>query len=764
MPPETTIQDQQKLLEIGKALKDSLKETNTQIKENEEAFKKGTIAIGEYKKAKEGLDERTKKLNERLIETQNNMDATTLATFRAKQMIDEANRRSSDFRNSMSGLAASAKVFGAGGAEIVDKLSKMGRAFVGTGAVAMAFSNNITRGLINPLSSAEDIVKSLPAPLRNVNEVLKAQRQIFDLTSTAMVGFGESFERGQTTGRDFMSVMREVSARTGFSRSEMMKFGQSLKDVPSFFKSIGDVAKDTGGYMRELDASMRALRAIGITNMAEGGKLLGKIYSQFGVEYGPAARKEIARLSAAAHETGVSVNFARAQIMRATEPLTIFRGSASDATGVWKTFMGVLRDDIPIEKVGKLVSQVTGGIANMNLQTRAFVAQMSGMVHGVTALGGALRMELDMRTAGGMERNLQRATEALSRVSGGRIVTLEEAAQAPGMEMQFQLQRQMVGQMFGVKGEQEAARVLEVLQQVQKGGISTVDANKAMGRLMRDGKDLQRASLTAMESLFNQAQTQTGLLEGIKSAEDELIRYISKYSAEVIGLPKRRGGRLPREARIAGAGIRRGFAEAGKKFEKAMENFYNTIDKVGRELATGITGRPSEEEVRARASMRPIIKPGAPEETFRAERLPRTTEERIMAITNPQGTARGTRTFGEGLTESLRSTMSAMRERTDPQGIFPVPPTRPETIFGTERISPTLTTTPGVPPIPGVGAGTQPAGIASIIGGEQEPKVPSSITVGVVCENCRHKVAEEIIDLKTQINRNTLGDNRPGAR
>ena len=127
----------------------------------------------------------------------------------------------------------------------------------------------------------------------------------------------------------------------------------------------------------------------------------------------------------------------------------------------------------------------------MSIQNRAFISMMGGIAQGRSALGGTLQLEVAMRTPEGMQKNLQALTSTLSQFAGGKIITLEEAARNPQLEIQFQMQREMLAKVAGITDQQAQNRILEVLQNVQRGGMSQVDGAKELATLQEEGKSVQ---------------------------------------------------------------------------------------------------------------------------------------------------------------------------------------------------------------------------------------------------------------------------------
>lgn len=248
---------------------------------------------------------------------------------------------------------------------------------------------------------------------------------------------------------------------------------------------------------------------------------------------------------------------------------------------MWRTFATTLSSGgVPIKEIGGIVEKVTSGIAGMSVQQRAFVSMMGGRGGGRGALAGALRMELEMRQPGGMNRQLQDLTRTLARFGGGRIITLEQAARTPGMEQQFLLQRQMLSKL-GIQGTAEQQnRILEVLNKVQSGGMSQVEGTEALNNAFETGKSIQEKSLTTLERIEQWLRIMVG------EATDEGIERIDDVLRGV-------GGGLDLSQRSAlKAGRKRVTEEAG--FEAAAGRLLTDITNISQKLFGPRVKSPSE--------------------------------------------------------------------------------------------------------------------------------------------------------------------------
>jgi hypothetical protein len=178
---------------------------------------------------------------------------------------------------------------------------------------------------------------------------------------------------------------------------------------------------------------------------------------------------------------------------------------------MWTTFMTALQQSgVPINQVQGIVEQVSSSIAGMSIQHRAFIGMMSGMAQGRSALGGALQLELAMRTPEGLQRHLQGLTSTLSQFGGGRIISLQEAGANPQLEAQFMVQRATLQKMTGIASTEQLNRILETMQKVETGGMSQLEGSRELGGLFASGLNVQENELTVLKRMEQLMQVQLG--------------------------------------------------------------------------------------------------------------------------------------------------------------------------------------------------------------------------------------------------------------
>jgi len=651
----------------------------------------------------EGLPKGSQHLKEQtdiVKELRKQYDAATDALGGFGKAMASAKTETKETQKHFEALNGIFDTLGAKGAPVTSALKEMGQALLGSSALVLALGNNTVRSLISPLSSASDFIGTLPERFQNWNKVMQQSVDITNLVNTSFLSYGRTLEEASRPSELLADDLARIQQQFGADRKEIHEFISVTKGVPGALDLIGKSADTSKGPISEIALQMKVARGAGIS-MQEMGEMTKVAFARFGQAPREAA-SNIAIFNAAVDGTNIPITKAMSQIQTASEPLAIFGRHITEATNLWKTFSSTLGTQIPIDEIGNLVSSVSRGVATMGLNTQAFVAQMTGMAQGATALGGALQMELEMRGQGGMEKNLERVQQAISRLGGGKIITLQEAAQTPALEMQFQLQRQLVGQMLGVQGGQQQSRVLEVLQNVEKGGISRVTAGQQLEKLMTSGQKAQDASLTLLGQIARNTSRMTDFSKTMQAVEAQPKATLA-LAAQAGGA--RGAGEVINETHLRTVGMY--FAKAGHQFvdglKPAMTELFSTLGKQFKSIIKGDLDYQreynylKEHSIQANLPVIDIMKPSTPQLT--GAPLPwgaRTGQE-------PAAPMMFNRRIFETPTENRRITEAATTERS----------------------------------------------------------VPDTITVKVVCEQCGHKLGEKIEKTAHQLNQYGRGYQYP---
>jgi hypothetical protein len=528
-----------------------------------------------------------------------------------------------------SGMGPMGRVIGSVASKIgTDLIGALGKSIHILGAMG----SSTYKGLIDPLSQAGVITAGVRNPLRGLDDAITALRKTQDTARTATVMLGDGIKKAGEEASLYPQRLRLAAAATGITTQELDVMNKTMMMVPGAMRQarggIADITETQKMAIQPTAILATTMRAFGMDarQAAELGKRGWYEFNQTTED----TIRQMGDMAAASRMTGVDRQKATEQIMQASGSLAIFGQKASSASSIWVTFMNSLKSaGVPINQVGDIVNRVTQGIANMSVQHRAFIGMMGGMAQGRTALGGALQLELAMRSPEGMQQNLQSLTTTLGQFAGGRIITLEEAARNPQLEMQFQVQRSMLGKLAGITSQEQQNRVLETLQNVQRGGMSVVEGSRDLEKSFKEGKTLQEQQLSFIRRI--EQNTRALLGEGADrqlEALDDASRSLRTIGQEGFGMERvfsRFMGRVGTErgrSILQAPGGRHTFEALGRQFREALPQYMQQaggvpFGRIGELLQNTIGGFLDRTiippETRIREPRRPA---GRPQETI----------------------------------------------------------------------------------------------------------------------------------------------------
>jgi hypothetical protein len=383
-------------------------------------------------------------------------------------------------------LATFSKAFGSDAMKMATNVtSGLTTALKEVGTLGLATASEGFAKFTSPLEESSLLTNLLTANLGS--KLTTAMKDYIAVQSTAriaLVSYGKNLKDTEADIGNYSQSVREMAAVTGVTKVEYNDFikvvGAHSPEAFSRFDKAGKSTSDILGLnVTQAAAAMTAFKAFGMS-VTEAANEAKRSILEFNQQPLETARR-LGVMRRAAEDTGVNTRVAFEQIKNASSSLAIFGQKTDEAASIWRSFTQTLRDTgTPIKHIGEIVSGVTQSMAGMTVQNRAFISMMSGMGKGRSALGGALKMELAMRTPGGMNKAMRGLTEAFSRFAGGKIVTLQEAVDNPQLENSFQVQRKMLEQMGMGKDDNQRARILEALQKVHSGGMSQIDGQNAL--------------------------------------------------------------------------------------------------------------------------------------------------------------------------------------------------------------------------------------------------------------------------------------------
>lgn len=516
----------------------------------------------------------------------------------------------------------------------------------GSASAFLIMESAIYKGLVDPLQPAETTIGMFGKKIAELNESFKNLLSTQQVSRVGFIRLGSSISESNIAAELYPNTLRRIAASHGIATKEINDMMSSLQGIPAILNQNEKSQQDIIGTQKEMmdtNAQMIEIsRTFGMTS-AEATQKAMTGYREFG-QVTEDTIKVMATMSAASKQTGIDRRIADEQIQEASRGLTIFGQRADAAANTWATFMSSLKDTIPINQVGELTKQVTNSIAGMSIQNRAFIGMMSGISQGRSALGGALQLEVAMRTPEGMQQNLQALTSTLSQFAGGKIITLEEAARNPQLEIQFQMQREMLSKVANISDPQAQNRILEVLQDVQRGGMSQVDGANELKNLQEEGKSVQDKQLTFLEKIV---QNTAIFAQDITNSDQQLTRINEALQGRIpgrdvsMGIDRMRqsvGELRPTENVFSRPEI---LGRAMGDFRNDISNLGETLNKLPvtiedsfKNLSWGDIGKSIVESIKIAGAVINMDKEVKPIEGMAPSAVPQETE--ILSLPGPQ--------------------------------------------------------------------------------------------------------------------------------
>jgi hypothetical protein len=375
------------------------------------------------------------------------------------------------------GRASSEALTSTGGAigDVIAKLPGMG----GLGDVFKE-SSFVIGGVAKLLSV--DLLDSAKATANLFDEFSKAIRE----TDIEMLSLTKSFGQGLDVAMEMSNSLPE-QALTDFGRAA----GLSIKEMKEFISqakglniNLDDLTENISTAYGNLNlyavAAIQA-SAAGIS-LSESSRLLETAIAKQGMS-AQSAVETIAGFSEVAKETGLSFSTVANTLNYAVSQFDKLGMSADFGRPILENFARTVKEvglgiDVATESTRSLVSAMGGLSDNYGL---AYLTQIKG--GGGASAGGVLGTSIEMRQkmreaeATGEEGSIavemaKQIRDTISSMTGGNIITLEQAAKSPDLQSQYYMQGQMLSQ-YGIRDTGTQDAVLDLL--------SKIDEAKAVG-------------------------------------------------------------------------------------------------------------------------------------------------------------------------------------------------------------------------------------------------------------------------------------------
>jgi hypothetical protein len=376
------------------------------------------------------------------------------------------------------------------------------------------------------------------------------EKQLMDTQKAALqmgVSFGESYSDAANSVGFFQSSMAESIKTIKATEEELKATRGAMQEAfasREMFDNIEGLDSSLQGVRSSVNLTNAALAISKATGMdvADVAGKMADMHLRLGTSLKDTALA-FGHIRAVAKDSGLTYKTVSDTVIDSAKTLKFYGATVESVSPIFKAFNQSLKG---IGKEGltpELLKDFVGGLQQMQLNTRALLGlRMPGAgAGGAGILGGALRVERAMETGEGMGDVVKSLTDTMKQFGGQRLVTREEAIESPAAERNYVIQRQILGQLTGIKDAGKQNQMMQILQDIDKHGVeASGGAEEKLGELMASGEktaeettdSLTKAQLEYQRTRMAQGAEMLGHLKVL--ATEAGVRRLLKSSEEVI--------------------------------------------------------------------------------------------------------------------------------------------------------------------------------------------------------------------------------------
>ena len=476
-----------------------------------------------------------------------------------------------------------------GGASFQNTISTMKQINSVAGGVATAFGGiiGVVPGLGGVTGAFGKIGGAITGMLNLITKVPEAYLQVIrgiDLFTqvqrdlkTEMFGLSAAFGGGLANAQEFTDFLTQFASTVvgedfgHIGLSEMNKaLGEVVKNkVPMDF--LRESIETTAGSTDALTSSILQAAALGMGTEDYYKRLGDAIYGQGLSSQG--AMEQMASFKQISEETGLTIGTVADAMQGLSSDYRKLGLNADFNTSIIRGFSYTMNDmGLGLENVGSLSKNLGSSIADLaNNPGMAFItAQLGGLG---TASGGALNPMIQMQAQllsgedqGEFGETMLNAMKGLiENMGGGQIITLEEAAESPQLQMIYMRQNELLKGMYGLDA-QTSVRTLDLLDRL---GTATDDQRKdivdELTNQINEGKDFRNDTI----SIEEQANRELASIFAEVSFHTKDLQNIARSTSVLANETVFKG------VRSAGSDILKTFESEHAALVKTMDDFYD---------------------------------------------------------------------------------------------------------------------------------------------------------------------------------------------
>lgn len=390
--------------------------------------------------------------------------------------------------------------------------------------IGATYMGNLTKsmkefGAASSESSAEFLQKALPDVMKKfsednlkyINTLLQASDAVtgFEtkLMSAATKGgqFSKVFGEGVTQSEDAMKLITKQAAedaiRTGMSFQQSMDSLMSVvSNLPGEYQKVYNVI--IGGSEQVLSTNALLTMTAKGTGVAvsEAGSIASNMKATFGSSALEASER-LAMLKNVSDSLETPFDKLKGVIEDLDRSFGLWGNQMKGTVDIMNNISGALKGsnvgyEGQIAIVRNLTDSIKGLMSAQSMGMRAFIG--SNMGGGMVT--NALQMEKMLQEEGGIGKIASMMQQKLEQYGGGRVLTLDEAAENEGSQRQFLIQRQMLSK-FGISDTGTANRLMEAMSKGDIGEGVESETGEILSKALGQAEDLQQKQVNLLQQI-----------------------------------------------------------------------------------------------------------------------------------------------------------------------------------------------------------------------------------------------------------------------
>lgn len=361
--------------------------------------------------------------------------------------------------------------------------------------------------------------------IKNVSKGQQAEMQFVSLMATSGK-LGSVFnEQGQIIGNlssrtlEYTNSLSNVAKANGLTLRQTLEYSNALDRLPNMMDQLVSLT-DANSKAQGSGANQTSILTAALKLASGSGQEFSKVTATLSTAYNELSNAQgrvansgekglqlFATMSEVSKTLNIQFSQAEGFLNKVANQFKFMGDNTEGATKVLGRFMNALRDTgLTSQASLDVIQGMVDAVGKLTIGTRAFISARSG---GPGGLQGAFQIEQLIRQ-GRIDQVVQMTEKTLRQQLGGKIYSLQEAAQNPQAAAQFMRQRSLVqsgafGNLVGngPDAEAKATRLLEALAKGDRGGAA--DAIKtgqdALHQVATQGTSLQEQTNTILNDV-----------------------------------------------------------------------------------------------------------------------------------------------------------------------------------------------------------------------------------------------------------------------